>query len=447
MRGFLGIKRRRSLLAAAGLALLPGVSNALDPHGILTEITGRIIVNKGDYNIIIKSQIKLQSGDVVIVYDDSSGLVTQGECSLRLGEHSLYTVRDYPSCEAATMSIVTIDPDYFPHENSSKDDSPAVVKSPTEKTAQNAGDVADIFDERGALTPRGKWIFEPSLGYTHSTATQVAIEGFTVLPSIAVGLIEVSEVQRDTLTGSFTLRYGLTNRLEIETKVPYVYKRQQKRGREIARGTALDTIVSSDGNNAGDIELSIRYQLNQVKPGAAYYLGNLRVKARTGKDPFEVARKDILNDEGDKIGEVLAEQPTGSGFWGVQPSLTVIYPTEPAVLFGNINYLFNLERDLGGDTGKVDPGDAFGFNFGMGFAVNSRTSFSLGYDHSIVFKTDIENDTGLEPIFDKIHIGSLLFGLSHRGGKGRSMSLSLGIGATEQAPDIQLSIKTPFFPT
>ena len=155
-------------------------------------------------------------------------------------------------------------------------------------------------------------------------------------------------------------------------------------------GTPTDLVRDSDGSGLGDVEAAIRYQINGRGPGP-YWVANLRVKSRTGEDPFEVDRErlSVPDQDGNQvlIGEVFTEQPTGSGFRAVQPSLSWVYPTDPAVLFGSVSYLWNLERDVGGDFGKIDPGDVIGVNFGLGFAINERTSFSLGYDH----KRDPEN--------------------------------------------------------
>ena len=124
--------------------------------------------------------------------------------------------------------------------------------------------------------------------------------------------------------------------------------------------------------------------------------------------------------------------------------MTIIYPTDPAVLFGNIGYTWNIERDVGRGIGDVDPGDFLGFNFGMGFAINERTSFSLGYDHDIVFETDREGDSGLNNAeFDRIHVGNFLLGFAFQATKRVNFNISLGIGVTEDAPDVRLTLRTP----
>mgnify|MGYP001484209590 FL=1 len=115
----------------------------------------------------------------------------------------------------------------------------------------------------------------------------------------------------------------------------------------------------------------------------------------------------------------------------------------PVVLFGNISYLYNFEREFDPILGKVDPGDSVGFSLGMGMALNDRTSFSLGYDHNAVMRTEWENDPGVDASFDRFQVGSFLLGLTHRIGAQR-LNLSLAIGATENAPDVQLGVRVPF---
>lgn len=36
--------------------------------------------------------------------------------------------------------------------------------------------------------------------------------------------------------------------------------------------------------------------------------------------------------------------PTGSGFYSVRPSLTWLFPSDPAVFFGSVSYPHNLAR-------------------------------------------------------------------------------------------------------
>lgn len=305
-------------------------------------------------------------------------------------------------------------------------------------------ETAESFEGRTVLSPQGTLTVEPSLTYSHSASTTVAIDGFTVLPAIAVGLISLRETQRDSVRGALALRYGLTRRLEVEAKVPYVWRQERLKQREALQGTDFAGTDSSTGKGLGDVELGARYQLNTDREGPIFTAG-LRVKTRTGRDPFEVDREQVFADgeEGGVLTEVYTEQPTGSGFYSIQPSLTWIQSSEPAVLYGSLNYVYNVPRDVGDDFGRIEPGSAAGVSFGMGVSLNDRTSFSLGYDHKSVFQTDVEGTSGIDAQFDSFQVGTLQWGISQRFSERTSLGLSVATGVTEEAPDVEVSFQLP----
>jgi outer membrane putative beta-barrel porin/alpha-amylase len=296
-----------------------------------------------------------------------------------------------------------------------------------------APEVPALVDIRGVLTARNTLILEPSLQYSHSSNNRVALVGFTIIPAITIGLIDVRRVSRDTFIGTLAARYGVTNRFELEAKVPYVYRHERTISRPFASPANADTSFEGSGNNMGDIELAARYQLNQPGPDRPYYVAGLRVKTRTGKDQFEV--------ETDPVSGLQKQLPTGSGFYGIQPSLTAILPSDPAVFFGNFSYLWNKERDVGREFGKIDPGDAVGLTMGMGVALNERSSFSIAYDHVTVFRTR-QNGIAI-PTTSTVQVGSLLFGASYRLTSKTNLNLTLGVGVTDEAPNVQLTFRFP----
>jgi len=308
------------------------------------------------------------------------------------------------------------------------------VGTPPPRKESKAIEATAIFEQSGILTPRGKFVFEPSLQYANSSSNRVAVVGYTVIPSFIVGAIEVKEVEDNSLVAALGIRYGITNRFEAEVKVPYVYRSDSSS--TVSEGAQVpDKVFSADGNDIGDVEFGVRYQINQPSGDGAYFIAGLRAKSNTGKDSFEVAIDPVTN--------LATELPTGSGFWAIQPSITAIYPSDPAVLFGSISYLYNVERNatIGGVKSRIDPGDIIGFNFGLGFALNERTSLSIGYDHSVVGRVKA-NGTPL-PTSLVTQVGILLIGYSFKYGEKNSLSISLGAGLTESAPDVQLTLRVP----
>lgn len=293
-------------------------------------------------------------------------------------------------------------------------------------------DIALASEQRGVLTPRGRLILEPSLQYTNSSVNRVALEGYTIIPALTIGKIEIQKVNRDTYTGAIAARYGITHRFEVEAKIPYVHRSDTTQARPLEKPTEEDIVKSVRGEGIGDAEFALRYQMNQGQGGWPYLIGNMRVKSHTGKSPFDVAT--------DNNG-LQTELPTGSGFWGVQPSLTMVLPSDPAVLFGNVSYLWNIKRDLGGNFKRIDPGDAIGINFGMGLALNEKASYSIAYDLSVIGKSKQNGET--IPRSQTIKLGSLLLGYAYRLTPDSSINVSIGVGITADAPDMQLTLRMP----
>ena len=305
-----------------------------------------------------------------------------------------------------------------------------------------------IFEQPGVLTPRGKFALEPSLQYAYSSSNRVALVGYTVIPAILVGLIDIREVRRTTLTAALTGRFGITNRFELEAKVPYVYRSDTAVGREFLQGAgANSTIFDSSGKGLGDVELTGRYQFNNGGLDKPYYIGSLRFKSRTGTDPFEIlTSKTVIGFRNDGIQTQL---PTGSGFYGLQPALTMLYPSDPAVFFGTVSYLHTFARsnvtrntDVGPEfLGKVAPGGVLGFNFGMGLGLNEKSSFSIGYDHASVGRTRVEGQPAADAV--RVQLGTLLLGYSYRLSEKRTLNVSLGAGLTRDTPDVTLTVRIP----
>ncbi len=315
-------------------------------------------------------------------------------------------------------------------------------------------------DVGGVLTPKNRLVFEPSLQYAYSKSQRVAIAGYTVGAGFLIGIADVRDVKRETETAAITGRYGLTDRLELEAKVPYTRREDTSQTRAVVNPNATDKFFSADGMDLGDIEVAGHYQFNNGLNGWPFFIGNVRVKTDTGTSPFD------MPIDGDFF--LPTKLNTGTGFWSVQPSLTAIFPSDPAVFYANVSYLLDIEddvptrllpvratdrngnalRDANGNIrfirvrtgGKTDPGDALGFSFGSSLAYNEKASFSLGYSHSIYFKTEQNGESIEGSDFD---VGQFTFGLNYMFTKKTSANLAVAVGATRDAPDVQMTLRVP----
>ena len=312
-------------------------------------------------------------------------------------------------------------------------------------------EVAPLFEQPGVLTPKDHYVLEPSIQYGYSSSNRVALVGYTIIPALLIGLIDVREVKRNTVTAALSARYGVTNRLELEIRAPYVYRTDATVSREAGIPGATEEVFSANGLHLGDIELGARYQLNDGGIDKPFYIGSFRFKSRTGKDPFDVVTDCVQRCVDNASGTGLPlDLPTGSGFYSAQAGLTVLYPSDPAVFFGSITYLHNFSRDnvsrqvLNGQQeflGTISPGDVIGFNFGMGLALNDKSSFSIGYDHNSVGRTEMNGQ--VVPGSVRTQLGTLLLGYSYRLNNKTTLNVSVGAGLTRDTPDVSLAIRLP----
>lgn len=298
--------------------------------------------------------------------------------------------------------------------------------------------VRAVPEGAGVLTRPGHLVFEPTLEYSNTSDNRLVFRGVELIPGFQVGLIEASDVSRNTLVATGSLRYGLAKNLEVEVRVPYLYRSdrltfvQQQNG-QIVYGTHLKV------NQLGDIEMAARYQLNRPVGERPIFIASLRVKSDTGKSPYGIPF--------DTFG-IATGLATGSGFWAVQPGMNFLLPSDPAVIYGGISYLWHLpktfNRVIGNELlGRVDPGDGINANIGFGFALNQRFSFSLGYQHSYIFPTDTELG-GTHQRSRELEVGALTLGMAYRITERQTLNLGVNVGVTADSPDVDITLRMPF---
>jgi hypothetical protein len=299
-------------------------------------------------------------------------------------------------------------------------------------------DVIALPQGQGVLTPKGKSVLESSFEYSRASNNRLVFRGIELIPGLQLGLIEASDADRDTMVETVSLRHGLTDRLEIEARMPVVARQDrirvvQQRNDGIVREFKLNDY------DIGDAEVAVRYQLNDAKgPDQPIYVANLRVKSNTGRGPFDIGY--------DEFG-VATNITTGSGFWGVQGGLSFLMPSDPVVIYGGASYLWHIPQRVnklvgGALIGRVDPGDAISANLGFGFALNSRFSFSLGYNHSYIFPTKTEIGSTNQKS-SSLQVGSFGVGTSYRTSERTSVNLSFEFGMTSDAPDVSMTLRLP----
>jgi len=355
--------------------------------------------------------------------------------------------------------------------------------------------LAAFADVGGVLTPKGTLFVEPSVDYVTSSDNRFFFQGVEIVNAVLIGAIEATDTDREAITESIGVRYGLTSRLEIDGSVGYVSRQDRVSGVSINDNSAATRNLG--GYGIGDASFGLHYQLNNGR-NFPYTIVNLRAKAPTGEGPFDIDRDANGFD---------TELATGSGFWTIEPSLSFILPTSPAVVFANVGYQKNLSVSPNAAIAplttltRFEPGDAIRTSLGVGLSLNERLSLNFGYDQSNFFKSrstirddgvftpldadgdgrqDIRRNAMGEPLdvngnvialnpdgslpgnispdflfegpFTEFRVtespattvGSFMFGGSYAVTDRFRLNLNAAFGATDEAPDMRVSLRAQY---
>jgi hypothetical protein len=311
-------------------------------------------------------------------------------------------------------------------------------------TENKAAEVQAALPEGArVLTAPGQFVVESAVEYSRSSSNRLVFRGVEIVPGIQLGLVDASDVARDTAGASISLRTGVTDRIELAARVPYYYRHDRVTvlSQQVNASQAASTQTTSlEGHDLGDIEISGRYQINRgLTPGSPIFVGGLSAKSTTGAGPFDV--------KFDKSG-IATTLATGSGFWAVSPSVTMLFPTDPVVLYATLGYNHNFGHDINktiGTTlvGNVQPGDSVSLSMGFGFALNPQFSFSLGFSNTYVFVSKTELG-GTVQTSNTAEVGSLSVGWSYVFSPTFTLSTNFDFGVTSDAPGLHVAFRTPF---
>ena len=272
--------------------------------------------------------------------------------------------------------------------------------------------LAAVPPESSVLTPHGKLVIEPQIEYTNTASHILVFRGVEIVPGIQLGVIEASDTNRAAGSAAIDARYGLTSRLEVELRVPYLW-RADRISVVQQRDTQITREISLQDQDIGDIEFSARYQIT------------------VPRDQFGVEEK-------------LA---TGSGYWSAEPSITMLYPTDPAVIYATASYAYGFEQSIkktisGVTINKVEPGDVATVSMGMGFALNSRFSYSLGYKYAYLWPSAIDFPGDRERS-KSAQVGVVALGFSFRLTDRIWINSTYEFGTTADAPNTHIMFRIP----
>lgn len=295
--------------------------------------------------------------------------------------------------------------DAIPAIGNDSDRAPGVVVV-DEEDAERALE-RSLSREGALLLASGILEAEPGLAYARQEDT-------TPILVTSGGNAFAGEMERNTsgLTGSLALRLGLPRDTQLEIGVPY-------RWREVESVTSVNftttDVSKQSGAGWGDIRAGLAKTLLREGLWRPDLVGRLTWDTDTGE----------TGDGGVSL---------GGGFDELQASLTAIKRQDPIAFVGGLSYGHAFEED------RLQPGPTAAANFGGFIALSPETSLRLLV--AAAYQDETEFDGRKIDGTDRT-IGSFEVGGSTLLARGTLLNLSVGIGLTDDADDLSISLSLP----
>ncbi|MEB7641237.1 hypothetical protein [Acinetobacter pittii] len=321
--------------------------------------------------------------------------------------------------------VVTTEPASTPANTGADQAATALQKKEGDATQEtNLQEVFTSNERQYSLIKRGVFSAYYDLDYTYYRDTRIDLA--LADNSSQLNRLRIEEDANHTLTNSFTVQYGVLDNLTLSATVPFVAKS------EIVRDTTAAGL--------GDISLGARWEPFPLKQGRLplVLFGNLSTK--TGDSPYEIG---------------LDELSTGKGYYSVGVGASTRKYIDPVVLFASAsaNYGFketglDQARGSGAKGPRIltsfDPGISGGFSFGFAYSFNYDVSLTMSYQQSFNMDAEFEFNNGDESYKSPDQSSAMLsFALGVRVSPETIVNGTVGIGLTEDAPDVSLGLSFP----
>ncbi|WP_445116400.1 putative pilus system protein FilC [Acinetobacter sp. WZC-1] len=243
--------------------------------------------------------------------------------------------------------------------------------------------------------------------------------------------LRVDEDANHTLSNTFTMQYGVLDNLTLTASVPLIAK--------------SDNLKDTSTAGLGDISFGARWEPFPLKTGRLPLILFGNVSTKTGDSPYEINPQTDLS--------------TGKGYYSVGLGASTRKYIDPVVLFASVsaNYGFKesgLDQPRGGDENgpryleEFDPGVTGGFSFGFAYSFNYDVSMTMSYQQSFNTNTSFTyrpREDGRVESYKAADQTSAMFSiaLGVRVSPETIVNGTLGIGLTEDSPDVSLGLSFP----
>lgn len=255
------------------------------------------------------------------------------------------------------------------------------------------------------------------IDYTYYRDTQIDAE----MANGQLYQLRVQENAAHSITNTFTAQYGILDNLTFTASVPLVAK--------------TDLLKDASTAGLGDISFGARWEPFPLKAGRLPLILFGNVSTKTGDSPYEVNATDDL--------------ATGKGYYSAGIGASTRKYIDPVVLFASVsaNYGFK-ETGLNQRRGtriidEFEPGISGGFALGFAYSFNYDVSMTMSYQQSFNTGSQFTYTSGESYSPADQTSSTLAISLGVRVSPETIVNGTVGIGLTEDAPDVSLGLSFP----
>lgn len=290
-------------------------------------------------------------------------------------------------------------------------DAQQVAKKRKKRALETERALERTLSKSGALLlPFGAFELEPGFQYTRTELQTVSMIEDTPTNSMTS-----SRSRQDEIDLSLSTRIGLwwDSQIELGTGYRYVHSSTVE---EIFPSTGSATLEESTptATGVGDLKVSLAKTLRQGQ----------------GVGPDIIFRLQYDGDNGEEQGSTSL----GTGFVEYGASVLAMQRQDPLVFVSQLSYRASEKKE------GIAPGPQYQLVLSMDLAASPTTALSFSLDQTYVAKSQI---AGVDvPGSDQL-AGFVSVGASTLMGPGVLVSISGGVGITEDSPDYFLSVGVP----
>ncbi|WP_180085910.1 hypothetical protein [Acinetobacter sp. YH12145] len=289
-----------------------------------------------------------------------------------------------------------------------------------EGDASQEANLQEVFssnERQYSLIKKGEISSFYDIDYTYYRDTQLDME----MAQGQLYQLRVQENATHSMNNTFTVQYGVMDNLTFSASVPLVAK--------------TDLLKDTSTAGLGDISLGARWEPFPLKQGRLPLIlfGNLSTK--TGDSPYEV---NAVND--------LA---TGKGYYSAGIGASTRKYIDPVVLFASVSANYGVkETGLNQRRGtrvieEFEPGISGGFAFGFAYSFNYDVSLTMSYQQSFNTGAEFTYSSGESYSPADQTSSTLAISLGVRVSPDTIVNGTVGLGLTEDAPDVSLGLSFP----